>query len=87
MVVQAERYDDVLDENLWRRTQTDLASLSTDSLLVIASGSGHMVMDPPPDGNPQVLLAAVDAAVDAARSGEPLPACSAFIVELDAACP
>jgi pimeloyl-ACP methyl ester carboxylesterase len=87
IVVRAERYDDVLDEGLWRSTQAELATFSDDSLLVIASGSGHFVMEPPPGGNPDVLVAAVAAVVEAARSGVPLPTCDAFVAALDAACP
>ena len=87
VVVRAERYEDALDEALWRSTQADLATLSDDSLLVVASGSGHFVMDAPPRGNPEVVLAAVSAVVDAVRSGDPLPSCDAFVAALDATCP
>jgi pimeloyl-ACP methyl ester carboxylesterase len=85
VVIRAERYEDVLDERLWRSTQADLATLSRNSLFVVANGSGHFVMEP--DGNPAVIVAAVGAAVEAARSGGPLPDCAALTSQLDASCP
>ena len=85
VVIRAERYEDVLDEQLWRRSQADLVTLSRNSSFVVASGSGHFVMEP--DGNPALIEAAVGAVVDAARSGEHLPDCVTWTLQLDASCP
>ena len=68
-VIKAGHYEDVLMVRLWDRTQADLASLSSNSVFVQATG-GHSVMD----DDPQVVLAALEAAASA-RSGEPLPSC------------
>ena len=85
IAIRAERYEDVLDEDLWVETQADLATLSSNSLHVVALGSGHFVMDP--GNNPEVVLAAVNAVVASARSGDPLPACADFGADLEAMCP
>jgi pimeloyl-ACP methyl ester carboxylesterase len=85
IAIRAERYDDVLDEDLWVETQADLATLSSNAVHVVALGSGHFVMDA--GNNPEVVLAAVDAVVASARSGDPLPACAAFAADLEATCP
>jgi pimeloyl-ACP methyl ester carboxylesterase len=85
IAIRAERYEDVLDEDLWRETQADLATLSTNGIHVEALGSGHFVMEA--GNNPAVVLAAVEAVVAAAGSGEALPACEDFVAGLDAACP
>lgn len=81
--IRAERYDDVLSEELWVRTQADLATISSDGLQVIALDSGHSVMD----DNPAVVLAAASAVADAARSGEPLPPCDELFAGLEVDCP
>jgi hypothetical protein len=81
-VVQAGEYDDVLSESLWNRTQHDLATLSTDSVHVQATG-GHFVMK----DDPQVILAVVRAVVGAARTGDHLPACTQVVAGTDATCP
>ena len=83
VVIRAEIYEDVLSPKLWRETQADLATLSTDALHVIARGSGHDVLR----GNPAVVLAAVSAVVDAMRSDGQLPACADFVADLEADCP
>jgi pimeloyl-ACP methyl ester carboxylesterase len=82
VVVQAGAYEDVLSVRLWNRTQADLATLSTDAVHVQATG-GHFVMN----DDPQVIIAAVRAVVDAARTGEQLPACSDLVAGTDATCP
>jgi hypothetical protein len=82
VVIQAGKYEDVLSEALWNRTQADLATLSTDAVHVQATG-GHFVMN----DDPQVILAAVRAVVAAARTGGPLPACAQLVAGTDATCP
>ncbi|MDP9184604.1 MAG: alpha/beta hydrolase [Actinomycetota bacterium] len=82
IVIRAETYDDVLSESLWRRTQADLATLSTDGIEIEASHSGHFVQD----DNPDVVVGAVRAVVDAARAGAPLAACADIIAGLDVRC-
>ena len=51
VVIKAGRYEDVLTVALWDRTQADLATLSSNSVLVQARG-GHFVMN----DDPQVVL-------------------------------
>jgi pimeloyl-ACP methyl ester carboxylesterase len=82
VVVQAGTYEDVLSVRLWNRTQADLATLSKDAVHVQATG-GHFVMN----DDPQVIVAAVRAVVEAARMGEQLPACSDLVAGTDATCP
>lgn len=82
VVVKAGEYEDVLTVRLWDRTQADLATLSSNSVLVQARG-GHFVMN----DDPQVLLAAIRAVVESARSGEPLPACARMVEGTDGTCP
>lgn len=82
VVVQAGTYEDVLSVGLWNRTQADLATSSTDAVHIQATG-GHFVMN----DDPQVIIAAVRAVVDAARTGEQLPACSDLVAGTDATCP
>jgi pimeloyl-ACP methyl ester carboxylesterase len=82
IVIRAQTYEDVLTESLWRRTQADLATLSTDGMEIEALDSGHFVQD----DNPDVVVAAVRAAVAAARDGMPLQPCADIIAGLDARC-
>jgi pimeloyl-ACP methyl ester carboxylesterase len=82
VAVQAGTYEDVLSVPLWNRTQADLATLSTDAVHVQATG-GHFVMN----DDPQVIVAAVRAVVEAARTGEQLPPCSDLVAGTDATCP
>jgi len=82
IVMRAERYDDVLTEALWRRTQADLATISTDSILVEALRSGHFVID---DDRPAVLEG-VAGLVEAARTGGGLPPCDEVFTEADVRC-
>jgi pimeloyl-ACP methyl ester carboxylesterase len=81
-IVKAGRYEDVLTVALWDRTQADLATLSSNSVLVQARG-GHFVMN----DDPQVLLAAIGAVVSSARTDEPLPDCPDLVVGTDGSCP
>ena len=81
-VVKAGRYEDVLSTRLWDRTQADLATLSSNSVFVQATG-GHFVMN----DDPQVLLAAIVAVVAGARSGEPLSSCERVVEGTDGSCP
>ena len=71
IAMRAERYEDDLTRSLWRRTQADLAAISTDSIHVVALGSGHAVME----SNLPAILEAVSGLVAAARAGEPLATC------------
>jgi hypothetical protein len=80
-VIKAGGYEDVLTEALWNRTQADLATLSSNAVLVQAQG-GHFVMD----DDPTVVLAAVSAVVASARSGEALAACTDIVVGSDGTC-
>jgi hypothetical protein len=73
-VVKAGRYEEVLRVSLWNRTQADLATLSSNAVLVQATG-GHFVMN----DDPEVLLAAVRAVLASARSGDALPSCRALV--------
>jgi pimeloyl-ACP methyl ester carboxylesterase len=82
VVIRAQTYQDVLSGSLWRRTQADLATLSRDGMLIEALRSGHFVIDE----NPDVVVAATGAVVDAARTGEPLPPCEDVVAGLDARC-
>src|SRR5262249_20796994 len=82
VVIQAGTYEDVLSVRLWNRTQADLATLSTDAVHVQATG-GHFVMN----DDPKVILAAVSAVVDAARTEQHVPACSDLGAGTDATCP
>lgn len=81
-VVKAGRYEDVLTKKLWDRTQADLATLSSNSVFVQARG-GHFVMD----DDPGVLLAAVKAVVESARSGDAIATCERVIEGTDGSCP
>ena len=51
------------------------AALSTDSIDAIALHSTHYIQYPAPSGQPQLVVAAVDAVVTAIRKHEPLPPC------------
>ena len=81
-VVKAGRYEDVLTVSLWNRTQADLATLSSNAVLVQAAG-GHFVMN----DDPEVLLAAVRAVVASARSEDALPSCRDLVAGTDGKCP
>ena len=82
VVIRAQHYDDVLSTALWRRTQADLATLSTDGIEMEALGSGHFVQD----DDPAAVLAAVRAVVTAARAGAPLAPCAQIVEGVPARC-
>jgi pimeloyl-ACP methyl ester carboxylesterase len=60
-------------DRLWTTMQDELAALSTDHAHVVALRSGHFVQRL--DGQPDVVVRAVRAVVQAARDGAPLPPC------------
>jgi pimeloyl-ACP methyl ester carboxylesterase len=74
IAIRAETYEDVLTVDLWKRTQADLATLSSDAIAAIAVGSGHSI----PEEDPGVVIEAVSAMVAAIRDGEPLPSCESI---------
>jgi hypothetical protein len=80
-VVKAGTYEDVLSTQLWDRTQADLATLSSNSVFVQATG-GHFVMN----DDPQVLLAAIAAVVSSARSSQSLSSCEQIFEGTDGTC-
>ena len=81
-IVKAGNYEDVLTIALWDRTQTDLATLSSNSVLVQARG-GHFVMN----DDPRLLLAAIRAVVLSARTERPLLDCPDLVAGTDGSCP
>ncbi len=76
-------------EDQWLRTvplleaqaQTRLAGLSSDSIHVLDKGVGHMI----PSEDPAIVITSAQAAIDAARSGQPLPICASIIVHAPSA--
>jgi pimeloyl-ACP methyl ester carboxylesterase len=58
---------------LWTTMQDELAALSPDSVHVVARDSDHFIQTP--EGQPDVVVNAVRAAVEAARTNAPLPEC------------
>jgi pimeloyl-ACP methyl ester carboxylesterase len=60
--------------HLWETMQNELAALSSDRIHAIALRSGHFVQRSP-NGQPDVVVAAVLAVIRAARTGKHLPAC------------
>jgi alpha/beta hydrolase family protein len=82
VVIRAQYYDDVLSPALWRRTQADLATLSTDGIEIEALGSHHFVQH----DDPLAVVAAVGAVVDAARAGAPLSPCAKIVAGVRARC-
>jgi pimeloyl-ACP methyl ester carboxylesterase len=85
VVVTAEIIEDewlATVPDLAARAQARLANLSSNATQVLATGSGHFVHR----DAPEVVLAAIDEVVGAARSGEPLPACEDTYAGLPAEC-
>ncbi len=72
VVVTAGIYEDVLDPVAEARIQDELATLSTDSVHVLAVGVGHFIHDE----RPSIVLEAVKEVVDAVRNSEALPPCA-----------
>ena len=64
------------------RAQVRLAGLSSDAMQVVATDSGHFVHREAPD----VVLAAIERVIEAARSGSPLGACNEVFGSMDATC-
>jgi pimeloyl-ACP methyl ester carboxylesterase len=60
---------------LWTRMQDELAALSSDHLHVVAVHSDHLVQVPE-EGQPNVVIRAVRAVVNAARDDTPLASCA-----------
>jgi pimeloyl-ACP methyl ester carboxylesterase len=61
-------------ERMWSTLQDELAAMSSDHVHVVALRSGHFIHGPV-DGQPWVVIRAVRAVVDAARTGDRLPPC------------
>jgi pimeloyl-ACP methyl ester carboxylesterase len=61
-------------ERLWTTMQDELAAMSTDHVHVVALRSGHFVQGYA-DGQPAVVVRAVRAVTEAARTGGRLPEC------------
>jgi pimeloyl-ACP methyl ester carboxylesterase len=64
------------------RAQSRLAGLSSNAIQVVATDSGHFVHQDAPD----VVLAAIEQVVEAARSGSALAACDDVFDSMDATC-
>jgi pimeloyl-ACP methyl ester carboxylesterase len=62
------------------------AALSSDSLDVIARRSTHYIQRPAPTGQPQLVVLAVRAVVNAARNHDRLPPCRKLFPKAAAAC-
>ena len=60
-------------DRLWTTMQDELASLSSDHVHVVALRSDHLVQRR--DGQPGVVIRAVDTVARAARDHRPLPPC------------
>ena len=67
-------------EGVRMELQRDLARLSSNGVHVVATESGHAVPDPQ-TGQPEVVLAAVEAVVRAARLRVPVPPCEAVFTQ------
>ena len=68
----------------WVEMQADLAQLSTDNVHVIAVYSPHLVMTHL--GQPDLVIGAIRAVTNAARSHAPLPRCGALFTAPAAKC-
>jgi hypothetical protein len=64
--------------------QDELAAVSSDHLHVVARRSDHFVQQV--DGQPRVVIGAVQAVVRAARDGTRLPACTRLFSARDVRC-
>ena len=69
---------------LWTTLQAELARLSSDHVHVVAQRSGHFVQDL--DGQPQVVIRAVQAVVRAERDNTQLPPCEDLFSGPDVRC-
>ena len=66
----------------WSRFQDELATLSSNSLHMVAIDSGHSIQDDAPD----LANASIRAVVEAARSGASLPPCGSAFETVGAEC-
>jgi pimeloyl-ACP methyl ester carboxylesterase len=85
VVVTAELIEDewlATVPRLEARFQARLAGLSSNAIHVVAAGSGHFIHEDEPD----VVVAAIRAVVEATRSGSPLRPCQDVFGELHATC-
>jgi pimeloyl-ACP methyl ester carboxylesterase len=71
--------------HLWETMQNELAALSSDRIHVIALRSGPFVQRSP-NGQPDVVVAAVLAVIRAARTGTHLPACPSVFHDAGVQC-
>jgi pimeloyl-ACP methyl ester carboxylesterase len=62
------------------------AALSTDSIDATALHSTHYIQFPPPTGQPQLVVTAIDAVVTASRSHRNLPSCRRLFAASAAEC-
>ena len=67
---------------IFARQQARLAELGNDLIHLRADGTGHFIHDE----RPEVVVAAVEAVITAARNGEPLPRCPALFDEALGTC-
>lgn len=67
---------------LWNRMQDRAAALSTDSVHIVASRSGHIVQQ----DQPEVVIKGVDELVHAVRTQKVLPSCGRSWTRLGATC-
>jgi pimeloyl-ACP methyl ester carboxylesterase len=72
-------------KGLWDRMQDELATLSDNSVHVVALASNHDVLSPR-SGQPPVIVRAVNAVVSAARSHARLPGCRRLFSGLEVRC-
>ena len=66
----------------WSRFQAELATLSSNSVHVVARDSGHSIQHDAPD----LVTAAIAAVVHSAREGTPLPSCGQVFTSAGAQC-
>jgi pimeloyl-ACP methyl ester carboxylesterase len=71
-------------DRLWTTMQDELAALSSDHVHVVAVYSDHLVQGP--QGQPDVVIRAIRAAVAAARDDTPLPPCARLFHGDDVRC-
>jgi pimeloyl-ACP methyl ester carboxylesterase len=71
-------------DGLWARMQDELAALSTDHIHVVALRSDHFVQRL--DGQPDVVIRAVQAVIRAAREHTRLPPCRRLFSSPDVRC-
>lgn len=69
-------------ESLWADFQDKLATLSTDALHMVARDAGHFIQD----DAPALVIEAVEALIETARSGAPLPGCNGRFEAVGAEC-